>query len=125
MKVYIVEDYELMRMILKRLLRRNVPTITAFGESDTAEDAMLRIPAFNPDIVLVDISLPGIDGIEMIRRLKPQFRKMKFIVVTAHEVEIYAQAATEAGADGIISKNDDGLVQKISGMLTSDFQAGH
>lgn len=107
MKVYIVEDHESMRFILKRLLKKNFPSIMAVGESETAENALQQIPSFCPDLVLVDISLPGMDGIELIRKLKPQCKMIYILVVTGHEVDIYKQSALEAGADDIVSKYDD------------------
>ncbi|MFW5774716.1 MAG: response regulator [Chitinivibrionales bacterium] len=107
MKVYIVEDHDSMRLILKRLLKKNFPSITDIGESETAEKAIEEIPSFCPNLVLVDISLPGIDGIEMIRRLKTECREMCILVVTGHEIGMYRQAATDAGAHDIVSKYDD------------------
>ncbi|MFP4418706.1 MAG: response regulator [Chitinivibrionales bacterium] len=107
MKVYIVEDHDSMRLILRRLLKKNFPVVTDIRESETAEKAMEEIPSFSPNLVLVDISLPGIDGIEMIRRLKPQCHGMYILVVTGHEVSMYRQSALDAGADEIVSKYDD------------------
>ncbi len=105
MKVYIIEDNDSMRLVLKRLVRKNFPSISKIGESDTAERALEEIPGFNPDLILVDISLPGIDGIEMIRKLKPECKNLCILVVTAHEVDIYKNAAEDAGAHGIVSKS--------------------
>ena len=107
MKIYIVEDNDSMRIILKRLLRKNFSSINAIGESEEAEEALREIPSFAPDVVLVDISLPGIDGIEMIRRLKPQYPNLCMLVVTCHDIDLYRQTALNAGACGIVSKMDD------------------
>jgi len=105
-------------MILKRLLRKNFPSFTVFCESETAEKAFNEIPSFHPDLVLVDICLPGMDGIELIRRLKPICRLVSILVVTGHEVDIYRESALEAGADDIVSKyNDEQLLKSIEGLL--------
>lgn len=118
MKVYIVEDHESMRLILKRLLKRNFPFISAIGESETAEDALEDIPAFEPDVALVDISLPGMDGIELIRRLKQRHRSLYILVVTGHEVDVYRESALAAGADDIVSKfEDDRVMQSVRELL--------
>ncbi len=117
MRVYIVEDHDSMRIILKRLLRKNFPSVTEIGESETAEKALDEIPSFVPDLVLVDISLPGIDGIEMIRRLKPECRETCILVVTGHEVGIYRQAAMDAGAYDIVSKYDDHKLLECIGKI--------
>jgi CheY-like chemotaxis protein len=105
-KVYIVEDDDDMRFILRRMLRRNFPGVET-KESVTAEQALAEIPEFNPDVTLVDISLPGMDGIELIRRLKPKCNVICILVVTAHEVDVYRKSAMEAGAYDIISKMED------------------
>ncbi|MDG5816968.1 response regulator transcription factor [Chitinispirillales bacterium ANBcel5] len=118
MKVYIVEDDNSMRFILKRLLRKNFSSITAIGESEDAEQALREIPSFAPDIVLVDISLPGIDGIEMIRRLKPQHPNLCMLVVTCHDIDLYRQTALNAGVCGIVSKmDDDELLRAVGGLF--------
>lgn len=118
MKIYIVEDDESMRIILKRLLKKNFSAITATGESESAEQALREIPSFAPDIVLVDISLPGMDGIEMIRKLKPQYPDLCMLVVTGHDIEPYKQTALKAGAHGIVSKmDDDELLRVVEDLL--------
>jgi DNA-binding NarL/FixJ family response regulator len=118
MKAYIVEDYEPMRMILKRILKKNFSSIKSVGESETAEDALVKIPEFKPEIALIDISLPGMDGIELIRRLKSQCETICILVVTAHEVEFYREKALQAGAHDIASKSDfDGLIKVIGTLL--------
>ena len=115
MKTYIVEDNDDMRFILKRLLRKNFPQIEAFGESETAEEALVEIPSFDPNLILVDISLLGMDGIELIRRIKPQSKAASILVVTGHEIEIYKQSALSAGADAIVSKSDYNQLLGMSG----------
>ena len=124
MKVYVVEDNESMRIILKRLLRKNFPSITDIRESETAEEALEEIPLFNPDLVLVDISLPGMDGIELIRRLKPECQKLCILVVTAHEIELYKKAAFDAGSHGIVSKSDDEELLELIDMLLKKSRNG-
>jgi two-component system, NarL family, response regulator LiaR len=103
MKVYIVEDDDDMRFILKRIVKKNSPGVET-KESATAEQALVEIPEFAPDVTLVDISLPGMDGIELIRRLKPKCNAICILVVTAHEIDLYRESALEAGAFDIISK---------------------
>ena len=125
MKVYIVEDDGSMRIILKRLLRKNFSEITSIGESESAEKALEEIPSFAPDVILVDISLPGIDGIEMIKKLKPTCQELCILVVTGHDVETYKQAALKAGAHGIVTKmQDDELLRYISELLGRSKQGG-
>lgn len=120
MKAYIVEDYEPMRMILRRVLKKNFPSIKSIGESETAEEALIKIPEIKPTIVLVDISLPGMDGIELIRRLKLLCKSLCILVVTAHEVEFYKGKVLKAGAHNIVSKSDfKALICEVRMLLES------
>ncbi len=125
MKVFMVEDHEPMRLIVKILMRKNYPSVTEIGESGSAEDALKQIPSFHPDLLLVDISLPGIDGIEMIRRLNSIAREMKILVVTGHEIALYKNAALEAGADDIISKSNSHDMLKSIGKYLHMMESKH
>lgn len=87
-------------------------------EALSGEEALREIPSFSPDIVLVDISLPGIDGLEMIRKLKPQCPDACILVVTGHDIEPYKQTALEAGVHGIVSKMDDDELLRAVGELS-------
>jgi DNA-binding NarL/FixJ family response regulator len=107
MRAFIVEDDESMRIILKGCLEKNFPSIKEYGECESAEQALNQISAFCPDLMIVDISLPGINGIELIRRIDKKGKKIRILVVTGHEIDIYRQAALNAGADDIVSKADD------------------
>lgn len=120
MKVYIIEDNDSMRYILKRLLTKNFCFITDIRESASAEEALKEIPTFCPDLLLVDISLPGMDGIELIRSLPTKPRVLKSLVVTGHEIELYQRSALEAGAQGIVSKYDDEQLLFLIGKLFSE-----
>lgn len=114
-----------MRMILRRVLKKNFPSIKSVGESETAEEALIKIPVIKPAIVLIDISLPGMDGIELIRRLKLQCKALCILVVTAHEVEFYKDKALKAGAHNIVSKSDfDALINKVRILLESKDSGG-
>lgn len=118
MNYYIVEDHPDMRLVLKLILQRSFPDLSLAGESETGEQAIEEIPAKMPELLLVDISLPGIDGIEVIRRLRPICKDARFILITAHEIEHYEQAAREAGADDIVSKSHtEVLIGKIDSLI--------
>lgn len=121
MKAYIVEDDDSLRLILKRLLKKNFPEINSIDEGDSAEKALVEIPGCKPDITLVDISLPGMDGIELIEKLKPSCQKGGFIVLTGHEIDRFQQAAVNAGAFGIVSKMDhERLLRVIRKLLNKE-----
>lgn len=125
MKAYIVEDDESMRFILKRLLKRNFPEITSVGESETAETALEDLQTFEADVVLVDIVLPGMNGIELIQQLKPNCRNVCILVVTGQEIELYKHKAYNAGAYDIVSKSEfTKLLESVKTLLTIKKQGG-
>jgi DNA-binding NarL/FixJ family response regulator len=119
MKLYMVEDDESIRIILKRILKRKFSAIRLIGESDNAEEALLEIPSFAPDLILVDLTLPGMDGIELIKKLKPIYPNGYILVMTNHDVGQIKNAALEAGADEIVLKiNENELLLTIEKLLT-------
>jgi DNA-binding NarL/FixJ family response regulator len=113
MTFYIVEDHEDMRILLKRGLKKSIPGLQCVGESDTAEKALEEIPLLKPEILIVDISLPGISGIELIRRLRPVVKCMCILVVTGHDIEQYRKEAEQAGADTILSKENFPMIMEV------------
>ena len=118
MKVFILEDDDSLRMLLKLLLKKNFPNISQIGECITAEKALEEVPVFNPDLLLVDVSLPGMDGIEFIRALKKNHAVKRIIVLTCFEKELHEQLAKQAGADCFFSKIEyDLLLEEISDWL--------
>ncbi|MBN1603565.1 MAG: response regulator transcription factor [Chitinispirillaceae bacterium] len=108
----------IIRIILKRLLKRNFSPVTDICECESADKAVMDIPSFAPDILLVDVSLPGMDGIELIRKIKPQCQNTGIIVLTGYEIDQYKKAALSAGAHDIVSKSDsEGLLRSIRELL--------
>jgi two-component system, NarL family, response regulator EvgA len=103
--VFIVEDHEEIRLLYSVVINR-LENVCICGEVESAEDALERIPALHPDLVLVDISLPGMDGIELVEKLKRLNQEMKFLIVSGHDPERFERSAKEAGADNIIGKGD-------------------
>ena len=102
-KVYIVEDDDLIRDSLSVLLGgssgyKNV------GSSGSAEHALLEIPKIIPDVVLMDINLVQLSGIECIRQLKPIVPSVQFIMLTAYSDELLIFNALKAGATGYLLK---------------------
>ena len=125
MNAYIVEDDDDMRFILKRSLKKNFPSFTHIYESATAEVALNEICELKPELALIDISLPGMDGIELIKRIRPCCKTICILVVTGHELDLYRKSALETGADNIISKaNSDELIKIIRELLQKDNHCG-
>jgi len=106
MKLFIVDDHTLFRKSLIKLLS-STPSFEVVGEASTGMQALKTIPAINPDIVLMDISLPGMTGIETTLRLKAKYPHIKIIMLSGHTEEEYIQRSLINGASGYLSKNSD------------------
>lgn len=101
--VFIVEDHEVVRRVLSQFIER-LPDFNLCGVAATAEAALVQIPDYQPQLVLVDVSLPGMSGIELIRILHEQYPAMWTLAVSAHEEGVYAGQALNAGARGYVMK---------------------
>jgi len=110
----IVEDLDEVRDGLKNFigLSREFHVLETFR---TAEEAMERIPALKPDIVIMDIHLPGMNGIECIHRIKNSLPATQFMMFTVYENDEKVFEALKAGASGYLLKNT-GLVQLIEAL---------
>jgi DNA-binding NarL/FixJ family response regulator len=92
------------------------------GATDNAEQAFLDIQRLNPALALVDLSLPGKNGLELIKELRAVNRRAKLLVVSMHDEAIYADRVLRAGGDGYIMKEED--PQEIINAIR-DVLAGH
>lgn len=101
--VCIVEDDAGLRASLARLIN-GTPGFRCLGQHPTAESAVREIPKLNPEVVLMDINLPGLNGVECVRRLKPALRDTQIIMLTVYnKTELIFEALT-AGATGYLLK---------------------
>jgi len=101
--VAIVEDDVPAREILAGWIR-DAEGFKCAGEFDDAETALARLPVENPSVVLFDINLPGMNGIECVRRLKPRLPNTQFVMVTVYEDANHIFDALSAGASGYMLK---------------------
>ncbi len=102
-RISIIEDDEPLRRIFTSWLRR-APDLQLVGEYPDAETALAAMAADKPDVVLADINLPGINGIECVRRLKEQSPQTQFMMLTVYEDSEKIFSALEAGATGYLLK---------------------
>ncbi|MEI7902213.1 MAG: response regulator transcription factor [bacterium] len=102
-RVAIVEDNEPLRRIVSGWLEQS-EGMTLAGAYEDAERAMAELPAQQPDVVLVDINLPGADGIECVRHLKERLPATQFVMVTVYEDAQRIFQALAAGATGYLLK---------------------
>jgi DNA-binding NarL/FixJ family response regulator len=110
MKILIVDDHPILRKGLAMVINQE-PDLLVAGEAEDAQTALKMIDTVNPDLVMVDLSLPGIDGIELIKTMKLKYRDLPSLVVSMHDESIYAERALRAGARGYIMKQE--AVEKV------------
>lgn len=101
--ILIVDDHPLMRKGLALTLDAETD-LRVVGQAEDAENALQLVDELNPDVVIVDISLPGMSGIELIKHLTAVNPDVKTLVVSRHDEVLYAERAIRAGAKGYIMK---------------------
>lgn len=101
--VSIVEDNPQVRSSLARLID-GTPGFRCVSRHGSAEDALVELPKIKPDVTLMDINLPGINGVECVRRLKPQLPGTQIIMLTVYQNTEHIFNALQAGATGYMLK---------------------
>lgn len=103
-RVLLVDDHTLVRTGI-RLILEDTPDLCVAGEAESGEAAMPLARELKPDVVLMDVSMPGIGGLEATRRLLARDPTLKVIVVSVHATEPYPLRLMEAGAHGYLTKD--------------------
>lgn len=103
-RVFIVEDHALVRAGLRALLAQE-PNVEIVGEAHNGRDALHAITTLNPHLVLMDIAMPDMDGIETMMRIKQHDPETRVLVLTMHKASECIHESLRAGADGYILKD--------------------
>lgn len=113
-RVVLVDDHAIVRTGL-RMLFQTEPDIAIVGEADSGEAAIAAVTALKPDVVVMDIAMPGMSGIEATRRIKAVSPETAVLALTMHEEEPYFFQMLEAGASGYVPKRAaaDDLVSAV------------
>lgn len=112
--VMLVDDHAVVRMGF-RLLLEGSPDIKVVGEAESGEEACRKFPELKPDVVVMDISMPGIGGLEAIDRILAREPAARILVLSAHEDAMHARRVLKAGAAGYLTKRSaaEALMQAI------------
>ncbi|MBI4850536.1 MAG: response regulator transcription factor [Acidobacteria bacterium] len=102
-KILVVDDHSIVREGLKQILADNTEMIVA-GEASTAQEALQKVRAGNFDMVIMDISLPDRNGLEVLEQIKSFLPKLPILILSMHAEEQYATRAFKAGASGYLTK---------------------
>jgi two-component system response regulator NreC len=120
-KVLIVDDHAIVRAGLRALLKCE-PGMELVGEAIRGEEAIALAQQLLPDIVVLDLNLPGLDGIQVTRRIKQDLPDTRILILTVHEDEALLREAIRAGASGYIIKHaaENELIAAIHSVLLDD-----
>jgi two-component system invasion response regulator UvrY len=113
-KVYIIDDHEIMREGLKTVLRKH-SDVQIIGDSGNSHKFFSEIPKSTIDVVVLDITLKGEDGLDVLRIIKQQYPKVRVLMLSMHPEERFAVRAIRSGASGYVDKQgaSDELVDAI------------
>ena len=103
--VFIVDDHPLLRKGLALLINRE-PDLAVCGEAEEAQSAMKGIAENKPDIMIVDISLNGPDGLDLLKNIRALYPDLPVLILSMHDESIYAERALRARANGYIMKQE-------------------
>ncbi|WP_254618156.1 response regulator transcription factor [Vibrio metschnikovii] len=104
-KILLVDDHPVVNMATKILLERNGYSVV--GEATTGIDALKMLKQYQPDLAIIDLHIPQLDGIEVIERSKNLAIDSRFLVLTSQPTIHFANRCLEAGASGFLSKEKD------------------
>jgi two-component system, NarL family, response regulator DevR len=103
LRVFLVDDHEVVRRGVAEVLEDD-PGITVAGEAGSVAEALVRVPAVRPDIVVIDMRLPDGDGAELCRGLRDRIPGLRCLVLTSFSEQDALDAAVQAGASGFVLK---------------------
>ncbi len=103
MKVLLVEDNRIYRETFKDNLRQHFPVVSV-SEAGNADEALQKIKGTPPDLIFMDIRLPGMNGLQLTQRIKKEFPKIPIAILTGYDLPEYREAAIQYGADGFFVK---------------------
>jgi DNA-binding NarL/FixJ family response regulator len=120
-RLLIVDDHPMMREGLAQLIN-HVAGLTVCGEAGTGREGLALAAKLKPELVLVDISLPDTNGIEMVKNLRSLHPEMPVLVISMHDEAMYAERVLRAGGRGYIMKQEGGkkLLEAIQRVLSGE-----
>jgi DNA-binding NarL/FixJ family response regulator len=104
-RIVIVDDHPLFRKGLEELIQSD-DSFAVCGQAGNAAEAMDVIRKLNPELAIVDLSLPAANGIELIKNIRAEFPRLPILVLSMHDESLYAVRALRAGADGYVMKHE-------------------
>src|SRR5687767_12706454 len=100
-RILIVDDHPIVRLGMAQLINRN-KDLAVCAEAGDAESAIQKIASDNPDLIVVDLSLEGTDGLELIKRIRYEHPSLPILAVSVHDELLYAERVLRAGGMGYV-----------------------
>ncbi len=123
-RLVLVDDHAIVRAGVRMLLNAH-DAMQVVGEAESAEEAIAHVESWDPDIVLLDVSLPGVSGIDALEALRQRLPQARFIALSMHEDPEYVQRFLEAGGSGYVPKSsvEAQLVDAILAVARGEYYA--
>lgn len=114
-RVMLVDDHAVVRTGF-RLLLQSVPEISVIGEAESGELACTRYPELTPDVVVMDLAMPGMGGLEALKRIRSRHPQARVLALSAHDDPVHARRALQEGALGFLSKRSapEALIEAVT-----------
>ena len=120
-RVVIADDQTLFRTGLARLLNED-PRVEVVGQAVDGADAVAQGPALKPDVILMDLKMPNLDGVEATRRIVTEHPEIKVLILSTFDADSYVLKALRAGASGYVLKNSqpEAIVSSILAVISGE-----
>ena len=117
-RILLADDHAVLRSGLKMMLNAQ-PDLTIVGEATTGSEALSAVASLAPDLLLLDLTMPGADGLTVLREVRRTHPAVRVLILTMHEEEGYLRSALEAGAAGYCPKSaaDAELISAIRAVM--------
>ena len=124
-KILLVDDHPMLRQGLQQYLQEDA-SLAICGQAGNAAEALQALDALQPDLIVVDIGLPGRDGLDLVRDIRARNTKCGILVFSMFDEDIYAERALQAGAQGYVMKHESPLklIQAIRSVLKGELYTG-
>ena len=104
-RIVLIDDHAIVREGLARLLNEQ-PDLSVVGEASNVEQGLAIIAAQSPDLVILDLSLPGTDGVEVLRQARAKWKNLPILVLSMHDEALHTERLLRAGAMGYVMKQE-------------------
>ncbi len=125
-RILIIDDHAIVRTGLRTLLQSE-PSLELVGEASGGYEAIELVAETSPDIILLDLSMPDLDGIAVTKKLAPKYPELRILILTIHEDKALVREAIKSGASGYILKRaaESELVSAINVLMRGDMYVDH